>query len=308
MKRKPHILLALLALLIASCTKEDTTNCLEEVRVYFTFDASAINPADVDRMHLCVFSRDGYYVGEYRDNHIPNFSTDYYINCSGLPPGDYRFIAWGGKDERYYSTAPAPFTKGETTFDEALIMLEHPEDVVTTLPNHIFHSILPATVVPNQNIQRFYMPLTQLSNTINISTVGLPSDTNAYTFNIKDNNCAYKFDRSFVSHFRGTITYTAPCVKDGAGQLHSTLNVLRLAADRRVPQLQIHNQNTDTLLYPVGEQSGDLIGLILNAYPQNDFDTTHNYDIVFTFSTNFSVTITINGWQVRDQGGEVLIN
>jgi hypothetical protein len=45
----------------------------------------------------------------------------------------------------------------------------------------------------------------------------------------------------------------------------------------------------------------------LDAYPQNRFDTTHTYDILFTFSgdgsAGFDVSITINGWQVHDDDG-----
>jgi hypothetical protein len=297
--------LLMLAMLLASCVKDDTSDCWGEVRVYFTIDNN-INPANVDRMHLYVFDDKGRYVGEYRDNNISNFNADYYINCSDLLPAKYRFIAWGGKDERYYSTAPASFVKGQTTFNEALLMLEHPANVVSKPPHHIFHSDLPATVVAAQGIQRFDMPLAQLSNTINIHTVGLPADTDSYTFNIADNNCTYKFDSSFAPHSHGTFTYTAPCTKDDASQLHSTLNVLRLSANRHTPQLQIYNQTTGKVLYPVGTQTGDLIKLIMSAYPQNNFDTTHIYDIVITFSTNFSVTITINGWQVRLQGDELI--
>ena len=303
-------------LLLSSCVQEDMSNCPKQIRVYFTvpagFGNDAINPANVDKMHLYIFNHNGYYTGEYRDDYITDFNADYYIDCSGLLPGKYRFIAWGGKDARYYSTAPASFVKGQTTFDEALLMLDHPGNTVSTTLHHIFHSDIPATVVTDRRIQRFDMPLTQLSNTINISTVGLPANTSAYSFNITDNNCTYKFDRSFASHSNATFTYTAPCTKDGANQLHATLNVLRLAADRRTPQLQIYNKTAGKALYPVGTQSGDLIGLILNAYPQNDFETTHTYDIVITFtgdgSTGFTVTITINGWQVHDQDGEILID
>ena len=302
-------------LLLSSCVKEDMSKCPEQIRVYFTLPTGvgndAINPADVDRMHLYVFNQNGYYTGEYRDDHIAHFSFDYYIDCSDLKPGKYRFIAWGGKDERYYTTAPASFVKGKTTFNEALLMLEHPGNTVSTTLHHILHSDIPATVVTNQKIQRFDMPLAQLSNTINIHTIGLPALVNSYRFNIADNNCTYKFDSSFAPHSDATFTYTAPCIKDEANQLHATLNVLRLAANRHTPQLQIYNETADKVLYPLGTQSGDLIGLILNAYPQNNFETTHTYDIILTFTgdlaTGFIVTITINGWQVHDQNEEVLI-
>ena len=308
--RLPRIAAVIFTLLLSSCMKEDMSDCLEEIRVYFTFSIQSINPADVDRMHLYVFNSDGYFVSEYRDDNISNFGANYYMNISDLLPGNYRFIAWGGKDERYYSTAPTNFVAGKTTFGEALLMLEHPGNIVSSPPHHLFHSELPATVVTTQRLLVFYMPLVQLSNTINISTVGLPADANSYSFNITDINCSYNFDSSFATHNHEPFTYTASCTKDNAHQLHSTLNVLRLSADRRTPQLQVYNKTADTVLYPVGEQSGDLIGLILSAYPQNNFDTTHTYDIVLTFagdgSTGFDVNISINGWQVQEGGGELI--
>ena len=311
MKRISHIfqkitILSVFTLLLFSCTKEDMSDCPTEIRVYFTFTPQTINPANVDRMHLYVFSHDGYFVDEYLDNDIARFSTDYYIDCSGLQPGNYRFIAWGGKDDRYYATAPAYFVKGQTTFHEALLMLQHPGNTLSTPEYHLFHAALPANVLAIQKLQTFYMPLVQLSNTINISTIGLQEDADAYRFNITDINCSYHFDSSFASHSHEPVTYTAPCTKDGASQLHASLNVLRLAANRRTPQLEIYNETTGKALYPVNTQSGDLIGLILSAYPHNDFDTTHNYDIVFNFTTDLKVNITVNGWQVHDQEGELI--
>jgi hypothetical protein len=261
-------------------------------------------------MRLYVFNEKGYYIGVYRDDNIVGFSAEYYIDCSDLIPGKYRFIAWGGMHEDFYAASSEYFIKGKTTFDEALIMLQHAENVITTPVHHIFHSDLPATVT-HAKVQRFDMPLVQISNTINIRTEGLPADANAYTFNITDNNNAYKFDRSIASASGTTLKYTAPCTKDKAGQLNASLNLLHLSANRRTPKLQIYNETTGTALYPIGTQSGDLIGLILAAYPQNNFEETHIYDIVLKFESNsdatgFSVTITINHWQVNNQGNELI--
>ena len=310
MNRIPHIFhaigLLLVSTLFLSCHNEDmASNCFRDIRIYFTYSPLSMNPADVDRMHLYFFNQEGYYVGECSDNNIVRFSTEYYIEYFGLKPGNYRFIAWGGKDERFYTVTPAPFVKGKTTFGEAMLMLEHPGNKITTPIRHLFHSNIYATVTYDQK-QHFTMPLTQLSNTINISTVGLPSDENSYVFDIKDNNCTYTFNGSFEPNAHSIFSYTAPCTKDEAGQLHSSLNVLHLAANRRIPQLQIYNQTATKALYPANnQQSGDLIELILSAYKQNDFDTTHTYDIVLTFTgdetTGFDVTVTINGWKVQQQ-------
>ena len=301
-------------LLLFSCLKENRSGCPRQIRVYFIAPAF-IDPAGVDRMHLYVFDRDGYFVTKFRDDNIAGFSPDYYIDCSGLRPGNYRLIAWGGKDERYYSTSPASLVAGKTTFDEALLMLDHPQNIVTKSPSHIFHSDIAATVVAGNSFQRFDMPLSQLSNTINIYTVGLAADADDYTFNIVDNNCSYGFDRLPVSPPHAGFTYSAPCARDSEMQLRSTLNVLMLSADRRTPQLGIYNEIAGKPLYPAGNdtrastatitQSGDLIGLILAANPHNDFETTHRYDIVLDFSTGLGVAVSVNGWQVRDQNNEL---
>ena len=318
MSKKLIVILIVNTLLMSSCLKENLSNCPEEIRIYFTFNTvdsytgegdDPINPDDVDRMHLYVFSDKGYYLGEYRDDNITGFSTEYYIDCSDLMPAKYRFIAWGGKDEDFYSTIPEPFVKGKTSFDDAFLMLNHPGNRISTLVHHIFHSELPATVTTTK-VQRFDMPLAQLSNTINIRTVGLQASNNNYRFTITDNNDVYSFDRSFATYNSAPkFSYNAPCTKDASGQLHSTLHVLRLADDRYTPNLQIFNETSDELLYPFGDYSGDLIGLIKSAYPQNDFDKTHTYNIVLMFDGsgdgNLNLTILINGWEVRHQNNNL---
>ena len=315
MKKISHTFYKIAALIVctlplASCIKEDLSDCIKEARIYFSYAPQTINPADVDRMHLYVFSQNGLFVGDYRDNQINGFSSDYFIDISDLPSASYRFIAWGGKDEQYYATTPTLFVKGQTTFDEALLMLKHSGNTISTLVPHIFHANLSATILNIPTPQYFYMPLSQLSNTINIHTVGLPAQTDAFTFRITDNNGAYKFDSSFAPQIHEPFTYSALCTTDNEDQLHATLHVLRLAANRRTAQMQLYNETTGTLLFPAGSQSGDLIGLILSATPNVNFDTTHTYDIVLTFTgdgtTGFDVSVSVNGWMVQDEENNLI--
>jgi hypothetical protein len=312
MKKRVHIYHRIVTLfvctwLLLSCIAEDFSYCFKEVRVYFTFLDETVDRDDVRQMHLYLFNQDGTFAGEYRDDHIGHLDKDYYIRIMGLSPGNYRLVAWGGKDERCYATSPVTFVIGQTTYDEARLMLEHTGNIISTPVQSLFHSEMVAIVVIDQPVQRFEMPLAQLTNTINVRTVGLPTDSNTYTFHITDNNCTYTFNRSFASHSHEPFTFRTDCIKDRENQLQASLRVLRLSENRRIPQLQIYNQTTGTALYPFGTYSGDLIGLILAAYPQNNFETTHTYDIVLTFSgdesTGFSVSVTINGWQVQDNSG-----
>jgi hypothetical protein len=224
------------------------------------------------------------------------------VDCSDLLPGNYQFIAWAGMDENFYSLAPMPFVKGKTRIEDALLMLEHSGNIVSANLHHLFYSEIPATVT-YEKVQRFLMPLAQLTNTIRIWTDGLPTDSDTFTFNINDNNSDYTLDGSFVNAISDKrFTYTASCIKSGSQQLHSTLRVMRLSADRRTPRLQIFNETNQVALYPFDSQSDDLIGMILKSNPKNDFDAVHIYDIILTKSNpgdaNFTFEIHINGWKV----------
>jgi len=314
MKRIAHtwnyIKALLLCVLFVSCTAEDLADCIGEARVYFRLTDQSVNPATIDRIHLYVFNQNGFFVEEYTDNHISGFGPNYFIDIADLPAGNYRFIAWAGKDDALYTTTPAQFVKNATTINEAVLMLEHAGNILSTPIKHIFHADISGTLLIIPTPQHYYMPLTQLSNTINISTVGLPAFTDAFTFRITDNNCSYKFDRSFASHNHEPFTYIAHCTQDNAHQLHASLNVLGLSANRHTPQLQIVNESTGLPLYPVGDQSGDLIGLILSATPNVNFNTTHTFDIVLTFTgdqtTGFDVSVSVNGWLVNDENSELI--
>jgi len=313
----PIAILLVYGLALTSCLKENLSDCPEDIRVYFDIstraDGDAINPKNVDRMNLYVFNHKGYYLCEYVDEQIDDFDDKYYIDCSDLLPGKYRFIAWGGMDRDFFSATPIQFEKGKTTFDEALLMLTHLDGIISTPVHHLFHSELPATVTYSK-VQRFKMPLIQITNTVNVRTVGLPADSYAYTYEITGDNCTYQFDGEFVKCSHGyahhdehdDFKYVAPCTKDEAAQLHSTLNVMRLSKDFPTVQLKIYDE-AGTILYPTGNKSGNLIELITKANPKNDFDATHNYDIVLAFNeSDLSLTIYINGWKVKEDSGQLV--
>ena len=311
------VVLFVSGVLLTSCLKENMLNCPEQIRVYFTYtdnrtltgEGYPINPEHVDRMHLYVFNEKGYYIDEYCDENIVVFDEAYYIDCSDLLPGRYSFIAWGGKNEDSYFTALAnssdltPFVKNKTGFDEVLLMLKRSGNDVSTPVHHLFHSDIPATVAYTK-IQRFDMPLMQLTNTINIRTVKMTANANNYRFDIMDNNDAYTFDGFFATDVTDpSFTYTTPCTKNNTGQVSATLNVMRLAENRHTPQLQVYNESSDEVLF----QSDDLIKLILKANPENDFDTTHiyNIDIIFDSDDDLQFTIFVNGWVVREQDDDL---
>ena len=327
MDKKTYIFLKVVALLFctmifSTCKtfiEEDMSDCPEEIHVYFDVEPYNIfgdmDTDELDRMSLFVFDDKGVYLREYVDNDIDAFNENYYIDCSNLLPGNYSFIAWGGKHEDYEikivqkqlqkldeeeeeeddeeedEEEPIIFIKGKTTFDEALLMLNHTEGIVSMPVPHIFHSYM-SIKIDRSKIQRIDMPLMQLSNTINILLKGLQSNaSDVHTVNITDNNNVYHFDGDFANEpddddtFKYTQTFEI--TSEGYG---ASLTVMRLA-EERTPKLQISNQSAN-ILFPSNALSipDNLVDMINLRYPQSeypdfDFDKKNRYDIVITFET-----------------------
>ena len=303
------------ALTFSTCLKESFYDCPESIRVYFSFDnrTGEDQSKNIDQMNLYVFDSNGFFLYEYRDNSV-NFNNEYYIDCSDLYPGKFRFIAWAGKNENSYTTNPEIFVRNKTTFQEAFLMLNHTNDdyvYVSEVIHPLFYSVLPATVTKIKE-QYFEMPLELMTNTINISTIGLPSDNNEYLFEIDDDDDSYQFDGSIGSSEMkglngGEVRYVSPCRKNEMNQIRSSINILRLSMNRNSPQMQIYNKATGDPLYPYNGQTCSLIDLIKRANPDIDFENTYTYDIVLNFGGgsggdgNDGLSITINGWEVREQ-------
>jgi len=321
MNKTSHIIKTISTLLVcasmfSTCIKENFSDCPENIRVYFDFDdrSGENHSKHIDQMNLYVFNDKGLFLHEYSEDSI-NFDSDYYINCSDLYPGKFRFIAWAGKDKNSYSIYPEPFVRNKTTIMEAFVMLNQADDCITEVVHPLFYSVLPATVTKTKE-QYFSMPLELMTNTVIVRTIGLPSDNDDYTFEINDNHGYYQFDGSFGSNdvkgfYNEDIKYVAPCLKNEMNQIRSSINILRLSANRKSPQMQIFNKTAGRPLYPNNnDQTGNLIDLIKKANPNIDFNNTHTYDIVLNFEvsedTNLDgLTIIINGWVVREQESDL---
>jgi len=285
--------LSLSLLLLSGCIRDDMSDCPTGLKVYFTYEPATyartgVNEQEVDRIDLFAFDAQGILRGVWTDGN-PTLSPAYFMNVTGLPAGEYRFIAWCGLHGDY-KTIPAVFTAGLTTFDEARLILEHGGQIdggVTPL----FHAQKTETVRNTASEQKIYLPLVQAYNTINLTTEGLQNNTDTYRMTIYDDNGKYYFDYSFAGD--DEFIYTTPCGKDAAGQLSATLHILKLAADRS-PVFEIANQTQGTTLY-----RENLVRLI-NETGTNDYDRIHTYDIRLKFGLD--VSVSINGWWVVNDG------
>ncbi len=287
--------LAILTSLAVSCIREDTSDCPGTLRIYLTFSPATyartgVNPEEVDKMDLFVFDKQGRFLGRWTDEK-PVLAPGYYMTIPSLPDGEYRFIAWGGMRE-CYSLHPATFETGQTTLKEALLYLDPLSGTLNTCIHPLFHAAKTDYVHNITREQRIDMPLEQAYNTINLTTEGIPDVDNDFRFSITDNNGKYDFEYSFVDC--NEFTYITPCTPNTDGQPKASLNVLKLAADRK-PQLEIYNVTKEKNLY-----RADLVSL-LNQIEGIDYEKIHTYDIHIKFTTDdtdLTATVTINGWQV----------
>ncbi len=291
---KIYLILLFLPLLITGCIKEDLSDCPNGLRVYFSYESS-LNPAEVDRMNLYVFDNKGIFVGTWYDE-TPQLSSSYFMTVPNLSAGDYRFVAWGSVRD-CYSITPASFVPGQTTLSEALLYFSRPADnIVTTAPRPLFFATKDATVLPAQE-QTVTLPLVQNHNKINLTTEGISSSGDLFRLVITDNNGKYNFDNSFATD--ANFHYTTLCNQDANGQPAGTLTVLRIASYRH-PIIEIYNDTKGRLIY-----SADLVTL-LNATPGINYETMHEFNIHISFNADLSTDVSVNGWQVTDDGESIL--
>lgn len=284
-------------LLFSGCIKEDFSDCPVGIRVYVvcetTYGAKGIDPSKVDKMNLYIFDRETGLLTVTAEDDNPLISSDYRMEIKHLPAGSYRIIAWGGLHGDYL-TAPAAFTIGQTSYDDALMVFNHTDTVAHAI-GYLFYAGLDNAQVTLAREQRFYLPLQQNTNTIHLTTEGLTFNEGPYSLWIADNNGNYTFDNSFASD--GDFNYTAVCTEDEQGRPCASLQVLKLASGRNVT-IELRNDAQGTCLY-----SANLIAL-LDARGV-DYDEQHHYDIHLKFNADLSVDVSIDDWQV--EGGGILL-
>lgn len=281
-------LLIFISILLAGCIKEDFSGCPTGIKVYFTYEG--IDASGVDRLNLYAFEESTGILRAMKEDVSPILSSSYFMTINNLSPGVYRLVAWGGLHGDYTSD-PVKFNIGETTFEEVKVVLNHQGEVSHTI-GHLFHAGPKQAVVTDAREQRFYLPLVQNTNTVNLTTEGLPENQEAYHVYIHDNNNKYNFDNSIAES--SNFKYTASCLRDTQWQPAACLRVLKLASGRNVT-LELHNTTTGICRY-----RANLIEL-LDARAV-DYDMQSEFDIHLRFNTDMSVDVMVDNWQVTENG------
>lgn len=295
--------LILCLLSLVSCIREDNSSCPSEIyrlQFEFSYDGTrALQEGELSVADVYVFDGNDLFVARQQ---IANpVIGDVYTADFELKAGNYSFVVWVNRTDPYF-TVPGPGDPGMAFLarGEAEMRLNVPADrcVRTTIPTQLYGS-LAFESTPGKKGRILNIPLTENTNRINLTVRGLAKTAHVYTYTITDDNGNYTFDNAFAPC--GEIRYTATTGFGDSDELKSSLTVLRLA-EGRYPKLTFRDSTTGEMIYPYRPgQTDNLIEMILKAYanaPRVDFDRTHVYDIVISFETDMSVSVTVNGWKL----------
>lgn len=304
----------------SSCLREDKSDCpvIEpeyNVRVVVELpgtETKGYYDFEVECIDLYVFNEgDGKYVAGYKQLYKADAETEFFFD---LPAGDYRFIAWTNHCSSYELSHSREqcLAQGITYRDMILsLALSGDRTVLQDMPDLHFGHLTDARV-ENERNHEFTVRTIPYTNIINLTTEGLPEKPAGYTLCITDDNSHYTFDNNYVSYddaSQRTLQYQRTFSTNGQDKMKASMKVLRLTdpdiyPDKTNPVLRITDNSVPN---PVYEK--DLIELIKKTYSQAsqalDFDRETVFDIVIKFDANMEATVSVNGWNVSEQPGEL---
>jgi hypothetical protein len=312
-------------LFLSSCIGDDLSDCptdgIVPQFILVPYEGNNIKNDSLYSAKVCVFDEQDNFVASYHIEGRPELNKIYTPNW-GLPPGKYTYIAWLNYLENLRVN---PCILGKSTRTQTLLQLIIPETRIienthSNIPflcyGHVHNQELNDTAdagSPQENL--ITIPVMQLTNKINLRVTGLSNallrasaaDNHEYEFSITDNNGIYGFDGEFIPH--DSFTYSTSKQVD-SDVLETSLTVLKLSGTRQNPTFTIKNRTTGAQIYPVENESNNLIQRILSDIPDNDFNKNHEYriDINFASDMEVSVTVSIIDWKEDPYNPELNIN
>ena len=287
------------AISLSACIQEDVSECLNEIRVLFSYDeAGVIGTFQANELHsaiLYVFDPDNRLV-DFCEINNPQLNVFRDVGFS-LDPGPYSFVVWINPRPPYViSPSTGNLFLGTTLKSDGIFSLTLPLSREVT-PEIIFPPLLygqKEETILDADENLVVIPVVENNNQIHISVKGLPPTTDTYRFAISDNNGAYTFDNNFIDAFPD-FTYIVD-TSYSAGALSASLTVLQLA-ENRSPVLTIVDRDTGEELFPGSPNvTNNLVEIIRAVYPGNDFSKRHVYAIDIEFREG-GMEVWINGWE-----------
>jgi hypothetical protein len=189
-----------LCLSLGSCDlSEDLSECVTEVETgdmaltfRFTRDGANLFGTEVPSLSVFAFDEYGLFVGRFDEPDRTKFTEEYAMRLP-LPPGEYRFVVWGGlSDPNYYIGSMfreyghvASLVVGGTSIEELTLRVARntrnsyteEKTFVDHIPGALFYGRTePVTLLANEE-REVTVDLKKLNKQINLTVIGLPEAT-----------------------------------------------------------------------------------------------------------------------------------
>lgn len=300
------LLILLVTILSTSCIRKDITDYLYPCIFSFHYD----NPDDSDlvtfsSIRLFLYDDQGLLIKEIltSSNELTENGNELKID---LPIGNYGIVSWGENGESYNYT-------GIDNFETSGLSLSRDEDgVVTDTPDHLYHSIrndIKITGIIDDDI--YSLEYNKISNNLNISIEVVDRTRFANTSALSNIKCYitaengdYTFSNEVMNSDR--VIYF-PQGKSINNKLYARFVVLELWEEDNSRLIIVKQQGTEEVVV----YDGSISDIILK-HPETNLNEGANYNMDFrveednsTGEGNLNITITINGWEIINQSGDL---
>jgi len=280
------------------CIDDDLSVCGINLRFTYTQNVDGVDKYNesVERISLFVFDTSDTFIGEYTQENTNNMNLN-------LMPGVYSLIAWGNLDESYTLSS---FVPNETKLKDALLSLTRANDTITNYPTDLYHgALMNVEIQPDvQNNQSQTIDMIKNTKNISVTSVGLPITTRSsaddFICKITSINGDYNFDNSIAGDSR--LHYIQDSEINENAHLKSKFVTMRELEDRSTDSRLIITHTEDSSTKEIFNES--LVGLLLPATITGNLDIEDTFDILIEFTAG-RITITVNGWLIKDSGRPV---
>lgn len=278
--------------LSVGCLRENRSGCGSGLLLKFRYVTSAdllrtSGFSETDRLSVFAFDGDGLFVCVKKDSAIR--INDNYIMEFPLSHGQYQFVVWAGLSDSYTLPACLP---GQTRIQDFILKVKR--DAANNIPSPpplLYHGRQETLSLNPSETEVVTIGLRRITNTVRV-IIHTPNPVNQPQISIRDNNGAY-------SHLGTTVTDTpinylphiAPSPDDPTTWV-AGFNVMQLQTGS---EARLHiDSPADGLQYDEKLVSG-----LLEANPDIDFNTDHDFTIEITFGDFYvPVSILINDWEI----------
>lgn len=304
------------AFLLASCTKEDLSECAIDIRFKYDYNTARVDKftTDIHKITLFVFNQEGECVGEYED--AGNFGPDYHMRLK-LTPGMYDFVVWGelSSDMNINLGMNRLVKQQEEGRLNLLCRTTSNGERVETFPHDLYYGArkrIEVLAFGNEDVL-----ISMIKDTKSIRTIfrGLPT-SNPLTreenliCRITAMDGDYDFDNSLVGN--RLLTYMPQGNIEISGSTFTltenfvTLRLFENNSCKSQLTLEYRPENTNPIkILDLSLDNTNLTNMIIHEYPNVDLVRDDVFELIFDYKGDYTFsnyTIDVNGWIVARRG------